>query len=593
MTDNDDDRGEERPSRRPRGVQFRLVVTRSDGTVVPIDVGASPVAIGRAEESDIQIDEARVSRHHCVIFSRAGRLNVQDQGSANGTYVNGEWVTHAPLSHGDEILVGSTKIRVEVTGLAGLYGVALRRAASSTPPPASKEPAPLATGPAWPPKSPAVVRRLGALLASSDDPSSAQDAALALALEALPIDRAFLMVADEPGADPRVVATKQRGGEATPRSRPSINVARRAYESGEPFHCMDVASDERLAANPEVRASDVASLFVTPLVHEGATLGVLYVDGGVLGAFTREALPVLAGVAKETALALGRARTTAEVADESSRVVKERDELDRLVRTLEREVQHRTAQTEDQRLELALKVTELEHLREARQSLAQGLVQDIRSMVASAEARIDMVRGSLSEGRRSPLAEATLELRRIVALADDIQAIVQMEDGEFGLSTAPVKAEALVKGALTRNADAARLLDVALSGAAAQPDAEAIGDERVLGRVIDNLVAMALQAAGRGGDVAVQATAAAGRVEVSVAESGTGTLAAERERSVERWLRSTSTSVRALGAAFHFCRLAVEAHGGALTRDGDRGSRRWVLSLPSRPDEGDEDTITH
>lgn len=62
--------------------------------------------IGRAPEANVCIPDQRVSmRHARVIVSPEGAVLVEDLGSTNGTYVNGEKVMRRALRDGDEILL--------------------------------------------------------------------------------------------------------------------------------------------------------------------------------------------------------------------------------------------------------------------------------------------------------------------------------------------------------------------------------------------------------------------------------------------------------------------------------------------------------
>ena len=45
--------------------------------------------IGRSKENDIIIDEASVSRHHATIIQTASGIVISDNGSSNGTFING------------------------------------------------------------------------------------------------------------------------------------------------------------------------------------------------------------------------------------------------------------------------------------------------------------------------------------------------------------------------------------------------------------------------------------------------------------------------------------------------------------------------
>ncbi|NIA24675.1 MAG: FHA domain-containing protein [Gammaproteobacteria bacterium] len=62
--------------------------------------------VGRHPDSDIFLDDITVSRHHCRLILDRSDLTVEDSGSTNGTYVNGERVDRATLKTGDEVIVG-------------------------------------------------------------------------------------------------------------------------------------------------------------------------------------------------------------------------------------------------------------------------------------------------------------------------------------------------------------------------------------------------------------------------------------------------------------------------------------------------------
>ena len=68
--------------------------------------------IGRAPDSGICLDDARLSRHHAAIqFSPVQGFELVDLGSTNGSFVNGEAVRHRQqLQEGDRIRLGSLSI---------------------------------------------------------------------------------------------------------------------------------------------------------------------------------------------------------------------------------------------------------------------------------------------------------------------------------------------------------------------------------------------------------------------------------------------------------------------------------------------------
>ncbi len=68
--------------------------------------------IGRSASADIAFDDGSVSRRHAVLITRSdGAVEVRDDGSLNGTRVNGERVRRHVLAHGDVVTVGRRSLR--------------------------------------------------------------------------------------------------------------------------------------------------------------------------------------------------------------------------------------------------------------------------------------------------------------------------------------------------------------------------------------------------------------------------------------------------------------------------------------------------
>jgi predicted component of type VI protein secretion system len=83
------------------------------------------VTIGRLPDNAIVIDNSAVSSRHVRIAREGPQYVVEDLGSTNGTFVNGEKVTKRALRHGDTILVGKHKIFFDRMNEAEFEGVDL------------------------------------------------------------------------------------------------------------------------------------------------------------------------------------------------------------------------------------------------------------------------------------------------------------------------------------------------------------------------------------------------------------------------------------------------------------------------------------
>ena len=90
--------------------RLRVVSGPAAGQTVDID---EEVVIGR-EDTDLAIDDEELSSRHAVVRRHANRLQVEDLGSTNGTFVDGNRIAEPTLlGGGAEIKIGTTVLVVE------------------------------------------------------------------------------------------------------------------------------------------------------------------------------------------------------------------------------------------------------------------------------------------------------------------------------------------------------------------------------------------------------------------------------------------------------------------------------------------------
>jgi pSer/pThr/pTyr-binding forkhead associated (FHA) protein len=109
------------PRREPRGQDLRAGVDPRLEVVAAmgLDPGSSfeigeSATMGRADGSDIPVDDPFASSVHARIFPRGQFMYIEDMGSTNGTYLNGRRLRAAErLKVGDTVRIGETEYRYQ------------------------------------------------------------------------------------------------------------------------------------------------------------------------------------------------------------------------------------------------------------------------------------------------------------------------------------------------------------------------------------------------------------------------------------------------------------------------------------------------
>ncbi len=71
--------------------------------------------IGKAQSNQIVLDDKEVSDEHVLIYCRDGKILLQDELSASGTFVNGNKIdSRIQLKDNDEIKIGKTSFKVKI-----------------------------------------------------------------------------------------------------------------------------------------------------------------------------------------------------------------------------------------------------------------------------------------------------------------------------------------------------------------------------------------------------------------------------------------------------------------------------------------------
>jgi diguanylate cyclase (GGDEF)-like protein/uncharacterized protein (TIGR02996 family) len=121
------------------GSCYLVILSSGDASTVGqhhvLEAASAPVTVGRGEHNAIVLGGDSASRSHGRFEKRTDGWWVVDNGSTNGTYVNGQQKQDAPLSDGDRVRIGDTLLKVvdapplvesthspsELDGLTGLH----------------------------------------------------------------------------------------------------------------------------------------------------------------------------------------------------------------------------------------------------------------------------------------------------------------------------------------------------------------------------------------------------------------------------------------------------------------------------------------
>jgi pSer/pThr/pTyr-binding forkhead associated (FHA) protein len=95
--------------------KLQVVESPDDEPALGTAIALGPInSIGRNVNSTIFIDDDFVSGTHAMLTFRGRSWFIEDQGSTNGTYVNGHRIDRpVAMSFGDELTIGRVRMRLE------------------------------------------------------------------------------------------------------------------------------------------------------------------------------------------------------------------------------------------------------------------------------------------------------------------------------------------------------------------------------------------------------------------------------------------------------------------------------------------------
>ncbi|MBV8855689.1 MAG: sigma 54-interacting transcriptional regulator [Acidobacteria bacterium] len=295
------------------------------------------VVVGRDAGNGVCLADPSVSRRHCLIRREQTGCIVRDLDSFNGTFVNGLPVKEQPLARGDQLGVGDVlllfldqdeeaeeelrHVKLDDSGLVTRSAVRLRRedalylhsenllAHSSHLSRAARDLNALL--------------KISMAINSIRDMGTLQRQLLELILEAVPAERAAILLAAESALD-FVSAfgwSRTSGGAAIHVSK---TVAGQVLQGGEAILSNDVGLCEASVASDSLVASQVKSLLCVPLSVFERVIGVIYCDtSSPASPFDENHLQLLTAIAGVASVAVENVRRVEMLAGENRRLQEE------------------------------------------------------------------------------------------------------------------------------------------------------------------------------------------------------------------------------------------------------------------------------
>ena len=305
----------------------------------------------------------------------------------------------------------------------------------------------------------------------------------------------------------------------------------RAAREGRPLQAEDltqVVGDPHIAI---LAADGWRSLLAVPMLREGRIVGALVVRRRQTGAFDDEIADLLETFASQSALALVNAR-------------------------LYRELERKSAE-----LEVASR-----HKSEFLASMSHELRTPLNAVLGFSEVLLERMFGDLNDRQEEYLQDIWSSGRHLLELLNEILDLSKVEAGRMELELSDVDVRAALEYATSLVRERATMHDIRLSIDCSDEIRTVQTDELRFKQVVVNLLSNAVKFTPDSGTVLARAQIVGDQLVVSVADSGIGIQAADRERIFESFQQGGRgpSSEAGTGLGLTLSRRIVELFGGRL-----------------------------
>ncbi len=280
--------------------------------------------VGRLPTCDLVLNDPSVSRRHATIRVENGQTWVQDAGSRFGTYVNGVQILAVhdamEVKPGDIVRFGElpvsleqhipeTELLSENHQVSEGPGVIVKSVESPRTLPAGCGDGHLIK----------LLADIGRTLMTAHSLPDILNRVVDLAFEALPAERAFLLMRESPDAALEARVLRQRDGTVPTNATLSRAVVRKVMRERLAMLATDATADPGLSVTDSMLRFNIRSFMCAPLWSQDEVIGVLYVDSPRRSQFDGSNLDMLTALTNAAAIAIEQARITAQLFDETRR----------------------------------------------------------------------------------------------------------------------------------------------------------------------------------------------------------------------------------------------------------------------------------
>jgi sigma-B regulation protein RsbU (phosphoserine phosphatase) len=310
---------------------FLSTNSNADESPTRFELVEQVTSLGRHPECTIVVDAGAVSRYHAKITRKPDGFVVEDSGSRNGTYLNGQLLSGPQfLREGDLIRISEVELvfqdeavpqfargSSEVTFDGSNFGIQMfddhetEHLSSSSAKVEFRSSGDGLKMAATPEAKLEALMRINRNLSNALAVDEVLPKVLASLFDIFPAaDRGFVVMQDENGnLVPRWVRTRTNQDE-TETVRISRTIIREVMDNGKAILSMDASEDSRFDSAQSIADFSIRSMICAPLTDgEGRAFGALQIDSTKgRGQFRDEDTDLLSGVATQAGIVISNAR---------------------------------------------------------------------------------------------------------------------------------------------------------------------------------------------------------------------------------------------------------------------------------------------